>query len=170
VTRPGTRAAAWLVAGSLLVGAGVVHGWGDDGRDGPWLARYTASDGEAFERFESDVRAHWGGRAPRPGWNSDGFTQRFETCIAADVRQVKLTLGADDAVSLQLGDVPLFERGRGSKYRETALDVVLPEVPTLLVVEARDLAGSSSVQLWRGHGDAERTSLPATWLSRPPCD
>lgn len=153
----------------LTAVVGMVLGWGDDGRDGRWHARYARGDGQAsFERFEPDVRLHWGRRAPREGWPTDGFRQRFETCLALpEPRPLPLLLGTEDQASVWLGDQQVLEVDGDAAYRERRVSVAF-ERPTALVVETHDRRGPSSVQLWYEDA-AGRHPLPAGWLRRPPC-
>ncbi|MEM6292843.1 MAG: hypothetical protein AAGA54_16330 [Myxococcota bacterium] len=165
----GRRAAAWLGGAALLVVAGLAFGWGDDGRDGPWLHTLQHAD-DATEQWASDVRAHWKQRAPIAGWPRDGVTQRYETCLRADApRRLRLRLGADDAVSLRVADVTLQQRREAADYAETVNDVKVPAGVVPIVVTSRDLEGAHSVQLWVENDDGGRQQLPMRWLQRPPC-
>lgn len=150
----------------LLAGLGLGLGWGDDGRDGRWLARYESARGEVIERYEPDVRVHWRQGAPVRGWPADGFRQRFETCLAPEQPQaLTLLLGTEDPTTVWLGEQQIIGQTQGGRYTELRARVQV-DGPMPLVVESVDEGGASSVQLWYEDA-AGRHSIPARWL-RPP--
>ncbi len=170
MAEPGRRALSWAAGATVVVVAGLALGWGDDGRDGPWVATYRASTGQTVTRHESDVRVHWGQRAPQPGWPVDGFSQRFETCVQApSPRRVTLVLGADDAAGVWVEGRALLERTAAADYWEARVAVTFDEARRPLRVESVDRGGASSVELWLEDDQGQRSPLPPAWLSRPPC-
>ncbi len=170
MAEPGRVALLWTLGAVAVAAFGLALGWGDDGRDGRWLATYRAPSGETVVRRESDVRVHWGKGAPQPGWPGDGFSQRFSTCLQApDARRVTLLLGADDTASIWLDEHRVLGRSGPSAYAEQRVEVTLTGERQPLRIESTDLRGASSLELWLEDGHGERTRIPASWLTLPPC-